>query len=269
MVFGGRSIIPQIRDSQIRSESVFSHPILAGSFGASLLPLSWGLWELNIKPSDRTFALTGFITSTIITFTSYSSGPILTFFAALGGIFLFLLKDHLYILKRLALLLLVILHFIMNGPVWALINKISAVSGSTSYHRFALIDQFISRFGEWFLFGTISTAHWGWGLQDVTNMYVRVGIDGGIVCLILFLLLIKLCFNNIENLLYKLKNYKNLQKFIWGLEIFLFAHLISFFGVSYFGNMIFFWYLTIVFAATCYELFIRFQCPKIKTNFRP
>jgi hypothetical protein len=44
------------------------------------------------------------------------------------------------------------LHLVMKAPVWALIARASVFDSSSSWHRLNLLDQFIWRFGEWWLF---------------------------------------------------------------------------------------------------------------------
>jgi hypothetical protein len=57
---------------------------------------------------------------------------------------------------------LVSLHLIMKAPVWALIARADVVGGSSSYHRYELIDAFIRRFDEWWLLGTKHADAWGY-----------------------------------------------------------------------------------------------------------
>jgi hypothetical protein len=49
---GGFRIVPETRDGAIRAQGPFSHPILAGSFGATLLPLFFWLWKSGRGESD-------------------------------------------------------------------------------------------------------------------------------------------------------------------------------------------------------------------------
>src|SRR5260370_20893233 len=44
-LLGGVPSVPEIREGRIRSQAVFQHPILAGTFGATLLPLFFWLWK--------------------------------------------------------------------------------------------------------------------------------------------------------------------------------------------------------------------------------
>jgi hypothetical protein len=239
--FGGVPEYTFIREGRLRCQGAFSHPILAGTFGASLLPFFVYLWITGGR--NRLKALAGMISSTIITVASASSGPIMTYMAGLFALLLWPARRHLKALKWGTLFALIGLHLAMEAPVWALIARVGTVGGSTGYHRYALIDNFIRRFGEWFLVGTKSTAHWGWGLQDVTNQYVRIGIDGGLVTLLCFIALIALCFKGLGKALSEFEDHKLPRLCVWALGSTLFAHLVSFFGVSYFDQIVAVWYL--------------------------
>jgi len=251
-IFGGVPEINIVREGNLRSQGAFSHAILAGSFGASLLPLSWGLWYQNT--GSKPIALMGFFSSTIITMTCSSSGPLLSYLAAIWGLMFFVLRQHTRIVQILILIGAFILHIFMKiflgDPVWAILYRITIVKGSTGWHRYNLIQQSINRFAEWALVGVTSSAHWGWGLQDVTNMYIRVGINGGIISLVLFVITIVLAFRGLGVVIKNFESRPFLQKYVWAIGVSMFTHIISFTGVSYFGQMIMFWYLGLAIAAS-------------------
>jgi hypothetical protein len=138
---------------------------------------------------------------------------------------------------------LVALHLVMKGPVWHLISRIDLVGGSTGYHRYNLIDQTIHRFGEWWLFGTYSTAHWGWFLFDTANMYVNEAVRGGLVTLLLFVAVLVMAFRGVGKILAESKDDRGRYLFAWALGVALFAHCMMFIAVSYFGQIIVVWYL--------------------------
>jgi len=54
--------------------------------------------------------------------------------------------------------MLVCLHMVMKAPVWHLITRIG--SSGSAYHRYALINQTILHFWQWWLFGTRSNGSW-------------------------------------------------------------------------------------------------------------
>lgn len=243
-IFGGVPKHTHIREGRLRSQGAFPHAILAGTFGASLIPYCWGLWWKDKK--SKKIALLGFISGIIITVTSSSSGPIMTLLAGLLALGTWLIRDKIRIVRWSVGSSILFLHLIMEAPVWALIWRVGVVGGSTGYHRYLLIDQFIKRITEWWLLGIETTAYWGYGLQDVTNMFVRAGINGGLFALILFILTIWYCFIAVGKIIVVHNIKMKSKKVVWSLGCVMFAHVISFLGVTYAGNMIYFFYLTII-----------------------
>lgn len=244
---GGVSEYNEVREGRVRSQAAFSHPILAGTFGAYLLPQVIGLWFFRKK---TILTIVGIIAATIIVATSSSSGPAITYLAALGAFSLWRVRTKTRLFFWLVITGLTSLHIVMKAPVWHLIGRISAVAGSTGFHRVRLISAAVDNFRHWCLVGIKDTAHWGWGLQDTTNMYIAQGISGGILLLILFVTIIMLCFKTIGRAVKLPDKYKPKQLFLWGIGGALFVHAVSFMNVSYFGQFKFFMYLSFAFIST-------------------
>jgi len=243
-IFGAKQ--PQWREGRLRCVGPFNHPILAGTFGASLIPLfvAFG-WQ---KGKAFTLSAIGVVAGIIITLTSASSGPIMTLFAGIAGLGAWHVRKHLRLLRWGMLFSVIALAIIMKDPIWYAITKFSLVGGSTAFHRARLMDAAVAHFGEWAALGTESTAHWGWGLQDTTNQFIRVGIDGGLVSLIIFILIIVFCFQAIGRLLPLIKNQSMAVKMIfWAMGASLLAHVVSFWSVSYFDQILFWWFLLLAF----------------------
>ena len=245
-VFGGVPTFSEIRDGKLRCQGPFAHSILAGTFGATMFPIFASLWW---QPQGKLWAVTGTAASLVIVVTSSSSGPAVTCIAAVIGLLMWPLRAYMCSIRRGIALVLVGLHVSMNGPVWALISRASVFSSSSSDHRFELVDNFIHRIGEWWLLGTPSTASWGWGMQDVSNNYVRVGVDGGLISFIFFILIIVFGFKTVGRGLRVRKGDLKSQRFLWGLGVSLFSHLVAFMGVSYWDQTILIWYLLLAMIA--------------------
>lgn len=121
-----------------------------------------------------------------------------------------------------------------------MISRVGVVGGSTGWHRFILIDRAIKYFNEWMFLGCRSTEHWGWGLTDLTNQYILEGVRGGLITLVLFLIMIFMALRIIQ----RLSLSKHKQQFLtWCLFVTIIGHCVSFFGVSYFGQIIMWWYM--------------------------
>jgi hypothetical protein len=246
---GGVPEFSEFRLGRLRAQGPFSHSILAGTFGATLLPSSMALWWRG----ERRLAAAGNVAAGVIVWASASSGPVLTLLAGVLGLITWPLRDRMALVRRVIVVLVIGLHIVMKAPVWALLHRVDVVAGSTGWHRFFLIDNFIQRFDEWFLVGTRFTSSWGLGLVDQTNQYVSIGVSGGVLTLALFLLVVKRCFAGLRGA--KDAEGQNLgwRRPRWALGSALFAHLTAFMGVAYFGQMQDVWYLFLgmVSAASC------------------
>jgi hypothetical protein len=235
-VFGGVPAFTAIRDGVLRGQGPFGHPILAGAFGATLLPVFAALWWLG---RNKALAIVGAVSSIAIILAAGSSTPLISALAGAVGLAFWPLRRHMRTARWTLLLALIGLQAVMQAPVWFLIARVSVFSASTAYHRANLIDKAIRNVGEWWLLGTESTDHWGHNLFDIANQFVRVAVDGGLVTLVLFVLVIAHCFRGVGAALQARRHEAaGDQRLVWALGAALFAHVITFLGVSYFDQNI-------------------------------
>ena len=233
-IFGGVPDYTIVRDGKLRCQGAFAHSITAGSFSASLLPL----FVAARNPGNRSLLLyAGIIAATVITASTSSSGPALSYLAGLIGIYMWYFREHMRKIRWGIALTLIGLHIVMKAPVWALMIKVKIFGASTAYHRYRLFDQFVNRVDEWWLIGVKSTASWGYYLFDVTNHYIRIAIDGGMITLVLFLAILSYSFQTIGRAAKKGVLPAGSDKVAWSLGAALLVHVISFFGVSYFDQI--------------------------------
>jgi len=242
-VFGGVREFTAIRQGRLRCQGAFAHPILAGCFWAVLLPLFAAQWWR--KQGGKLRAVVGVGATLVIVGFTASSTPVFGVIAVVVGGAMFYFRRSMRAICWGTVLALVALHIVMKAPVWALIARVSAVSGSTSYHRYKLIDSAIRYLPEWFLLGTRSTAHWGWGLQDVTNHFVLEGVRGGFLTLVLFVAVIVIAFREVGRLWRTCTRSHYELALSWALGVSLFAHCMCFLGVAYFSQIYVVWYLTL------------------------
>jgi hypothetical protein len=233
-VFGGVPEITVVREGRLRCQGPYSHAILAGCFWAVLLPLVAVRWWHG--PRGRIEATLGVASSVVMIACCASSTPVGGAAAALIGGLTFYLRRHMRCVRWTVLLSLVGLHMVMKAPVWHLISRVSAVGGSTGWHRYHLIDEAIRRFPEWALLGTNSTAHWGEGLFDVTNQFVMQAVVGGLLNLVLFVTLLALCFQAVGRLWRSFSDDAATVALAWALGVSIFVHISNFIGVTYFGQ---------------------------------
>jgi hypothetical protein len=243
-----------VREGKLRCFGPFSHPITLGSFGAFLLPL--GFYLLWREKGSKKLGFASLISSVFIVYSSSSSGPIFSILASIFGLFMWRFRKHMRGIVWGTIICMIGLHFVMKAPVWALIGRVGVFSSSSYYHRFLLIDNFIKRFNEWWFIGVKDTAHWNEYIQtwDVSNNYVRVGVDGGLLAFVLFITIIVLSFRNIGKMVRLAEDSMNHQKLFWSLGVAMFSYVVSFLGVSLWDQTIIVWYFIIaVIASLQYE----------------
>jgi hypothetical protein len=227
---GGVPEITVVRDGRLRCQGPFPHPILAGWFWVSWLPLFVAL--LWTHPRLRMRAIAAACAVVVIAVTNASSTPIGGLLAVAIGLSFFPLRTGLPALRLGVLVALPILHLVMKQPVWHLVARIDLAGGSTGYHRFNLIDQAIRRFPEWALVGVESTKHWGLDLWDTANQFVEEGVRGGAVSLLLFVLTLVRAFGDIGRALCASRRQRDLQRWCYALGVVLFAQCMMFLAIS-------------------------------------
>jgi hypothetical protein len=255
-IFGGVDEYSELREGKVRCQGSFRHPILAGTFGATLVPLFVGIWIK--KGTSRVIGTLGIISATAITYTATSSGPLMSYVFAIIGLGMWYLRSNMRIIRWGILASLLLMHMLMQAPVWFIIARISDILGGSGWHRSEIIDQAINHFDEWWLLGTKSTAHWmattlavSPDSADITNNFVGVGVSGGLITLSIYILVIVYCFKSVGEQLKYTKDAEISTRFLlWSLGVALFAHIVSFMSVGYFDQIVVFWYLLLASIST-------------------
>jgi len=230
---GGSHLTPEIRDGKIRSQGVFLHPLLAGSFGGTLLPLFLLLWK-NSKA--KLAGALGIIGATVMTFTANSSTPLLAYVAGLLAVFLWAIRKRMRTVRWGIVAALILLSLVMKAPVWFIIGHVDLTGSSSSYHRAEIVDQFMRHISDWWLIGVKDTGTWGWGIWDTQNEYVTMGESGGLASLIFFIAGISRSFGRLGRARQSVEGDRKQEVCLWFLGAALFAHVVGFFGVNYFDQ---------------------------------
>jgi len=246
---GGVPEISAIRKGMVRCSGPFRAPHLAGTLGATLMPLFVSMW-FNLKVK-KLICVIGVIAATIITITSSSSGPVMAYGFAAIGLIMVPFRRYMRAIRWGVVFMLISLYLIMKAPVWYLIMRLSNVIGGVGWHRSYLIDQFFKRFNEWWLIGAVKISHWmpyGHPIDpdkiDITNQYIAQGVNGGLITMILFISIIVYCFKGVGRAMKE----NQMQAFsvkitLWSMGAALFAHVMNFLSVSYFDQINVFWFL--------------------------
>ena len=242
-IFGGVPEITVIREGRLRCQGAFSHSILAGCFWASLMPLIAAWWWKSTK--NRVWAVIGLVSSCVIVICCASSTPVMGVLAALIGGLFFFLRGYMRPVRWGVLVTLIALQIVMNAPIWHLISRVSAVGGSTGWHRFYIIDQAINHFSEWWFAGCsgYTVASWGIWNGDVTNAYLVEGFSGGFLTMCLFITTMAIAFREVGNL-WRLQTRQPYRLALsWAMGVSLFVHCVDASGASYYGQIWLIWYL--------------------------
>jgi len=246
---GSIPIVSEVREGAIRAQGPFAHPILAGTFGVTLLPLLWWLWYSG---KGRVLATLGFIGSTLIMFSCASSTPLFAYLAAFIGLAFWPFRNRMRMFRWGVALAIIALHLVMKAPVWFLIARVDLIAGNSGYHRAELIDQCVRHFSDWWLVGTNLSSTWGFDMWDLSNQFVAEAETGGLLTFICFVLIISRSYSRIGRARKIVENQSTQEWFMWFLGVALFTHIVSYFGISYFDNVKIYWcaFLAIVAAAT-------------------
>ncbi len=241
-ILGGVPESAQMRQGYLRSQGPFRVYLTAGAFGATLLPVFLSLWH---KGGARVMASIGMIAALIITITSRTSTAVSAVLAGVIGVAFWPLRDRMRLVRRGLVCVLMGLHVVMKAPVWALIARIDIVGGSTGWHRYKIIDNFVRHFWDWCLLG--SRNYWSWDggddMWDLANQYIAIGESSGLLPLLCFLAAIVYCFKRLGIARKAAGRDHRRAWFLWLFGVALFSNLIAFFGISYFDQSRIYWYV--------------------------
>jgi hypothetical protein len=241
-LLGGVNVASEVREGRIRSQAVFQHSLLAGTFGATSIPLFVYLWK---RGRQKVLAVCGAIGASVMVAAASSSTPVMAWIAGIGAVFFWPFRKRLRIVRWGLVAMLLCLTLVMQAPIWFLIARVGVTSGSSSYHRAMLVDQFVRHFSDWWLLGTNENQKWGFDMWDTSNRYVEEGETGGLAALMCFLGVICLTFSRIGTARKMLEKNRKDEWLLWLLGAAFFAHLIAFWGISYFDQTRVTWFALI------------------------
>lgn len=254
------------RNGFLRARGSFAHPIIAGTFGGFAVPLFIGWWKR--EKTDRTYAVLGVLCATIIPFDVGSSTALFGLLAGIGALCLWPMRRRLSPLRWSAVAFLVAGQLYSNSGVWHLIDDVSLTDGSSSYHRYELVNQCIRHFFDWALVGTQSYASWGWDMWDLSNQYVATADTAGLIPLIALIAILVIGFRYIGKTRRYYEGDKQSEFFVWAIGASLFANAISFMGTSYWDQIIVPWYMVLAIIAVV-TLPARITAPVPAPDFLP
>jgi len=218
---------PSVRDGHIRSEGSLG-TLYGGVFAGVLLPLFIWLWS-----ESRAAAYAGIAGATAMVFASHASTSWMAFGGSLAGLGFWPLRNKMRLVRWTLVVTLIGLHLVMHGPVWSLIEKVDLTGGSSSYHRYMLVDNCIRHFGDWWLMGCTYYGSWGFDMWDLCNQFVAVALTGGLVSLFLFIAVYVKSFARIGSSRADVSGDHVQEWLLWCLGSALFANVVASFGINY------------------------------------
>lgn len=235
---------PTIREGHVRSEGAMGN-LWAGAFAGSSIPLFLWMWA---EKKSRIAACAGLAGATAMVFATYASTSWMTYGASLMGLGFWCLRKRMRLVRWGLVAILIALHLVMHGPVWSLIEKIDLTGGSSSYHRYMLVDNCIRHFGDWWLLGSRNYGDWGWDMFDLCNQFVVNAFTGGLVTLVLYIMIFKRSFRaiGISRKRAEKERDRGQEWLLWCLGSVLFANIMAHFGINYMSHLSMYLYVLLV-----------------------
>jgi hypothetical protein len=239
---------PDYRNGHIRAQGAMGG-LYAGTMAGALIPLFLWLWT---EAKSGLAASAGIAGATAMVFVSHASTCWLTFGGSLLGLCVWPLRRQMRLIRWGIVATLVGLHLVMHGPVWSLIEKVDLTGGSSSYHRYMLVDNCIRHFSNWWLIGYRYYASWGFDMWDLCNQFVATALGGGLVTLVLFIMIYSRSFGLIGRAGKQVEGDRHQEWLLWCLGSALFGYVVASFGINYmvYLTMCFFTLLVCVSVAT-------------------
>jgi hypothetical protein len=220
---------PEIREGHVRSQGAMG-TIYAGTLAGILIPLFIWLWT---EKKSRTAAYVGLAGATAMVFASFASTSWMAYGASLLALSFWPLRKQMRFVRWGLVCVLLGLHIVMHGPVWSLIEKIDLTGGSSSYHRYMLVDNCIRHFGDWWLLGSKNYGDWGFVMFDVCNQFILAALRGGLVTLVIYIVIYKRSFGAIGKARKRVAGDHDQEWLLWCLGSALFTTVVSSFGINY------------------------------------
>jgi hypothetical protein len=243
---GGVVSYSLVRDGHVRAAGPFSHPILAGTAGATVFAMA-----LAIRRRFKWAGRAGLLAGAGIVVAATSSGPILMIAFIFVGMAAWVFRQRMRSVRWAVAGGLLALSAVMKDPIYFLMARVDISGGSQGYYRSQLIRSSIEHLSEWWAVGTDYTRHWmSSGVYandrhvDITNHILAMGVLGGLPLLIVFVAILTCSFRDVGRALQQRADAAIGDRiFVWTLGALLFGHLMNFWAISLFDQSVIFFYL--------------------------
>jgi hypothetical protein len=267
-----------MREGRLRCIATFRHPSLLGTLGGSFLPLFIGL---AFAKADRVIALIGIGLCLSIVWASNSGGPASCVIVAVAGWACWKIRARMKLVRRGAVLGIILLALFMKAPIWYLPARVSSITGGDGWHRSYLMQVTFDHINQWWLAGLPieKTIDWfpyfvgGYGGADITNQYLAYAITAGLGSIILFILMLIVAYRQLATALAALRidsmSATKYEPFLWALGVMLTVHVANWLGITYFDQTYVIWYFHLALISTISAGFIQQAPANTALNLAP
>jgi hypothetical protein len=223
-----------------RAIGPFGHSIMFGAAFVLFLPFIYCL-----RHERNHWCPLAYLISVIViigALSSISSGPLMMVLMVIGCM---ALEHRKVLVKPLivsAILSCIMVGIISNRPFYHVIASYSNPVGGTAWHRAKLIDLAIEHFDEWWL-GGYGGLDPGWGKAlgmgwtDITNHYILIGVQSGLLGVIVFCGVLAAAIMSLVRL-YRTVADPVLRSWFWAMGSLIVVLIISFVSCTFFGQTI-------------------------------
>jgi hypothetical protein len=144
---------------------------------------------------------------------------------------------------------------VMKAPVWYLFARASKITGGGGWHRSFLIDTAFHHLSEWWFAGMPMKDTVDWfpyflaltGAADLTNAFISFGLTAGLVAIGLLIVVLVCSYRQLGLALARLRAAHQgpsaEEYMLWGLGVMLAAHIVNWFGITYFDQIYVIWFM--------------------------
>ncbi len=237
--YRGQAVVSEMRFGLSRALGPFGHAILFGCGFAMFLPLTYSLRHERDSWHSLAYALSVLMFFGALSCMS-SGGWVMTIIVVIC----LAIEKHKDWVKRLiifGILSCIFVGMASNRPFYHVIASWANPLGGAGWHRARLLDLFIEHFSEWWMYGYRGEDP-GWGPQlgmgftDITNEFVLVGVNYGILGVIGLAIITYMAFKTIINTYNKSAD-PYTKSICWAIGSLLFAIFVTWMSVSFFGQL--------------------------------